>query len=130
MYAEDPHNKHRQIAKTIYLLRTQRAIVDPLLGRLCGEPTWDILLDLYVAHVDHRGVSISSACRAGGAAPTTGLRHLLRLEEEGLVKRRPHPDDGRSFGVYLSASGVDLMTRTMQRFLDVFANLAPRWRPG
>lgn len=109
----------RRIASAIYDLRSQRPIVDPVFARLCGESTWDILLDLYIAYSDRRGVPISSVCRAGGAAPTTGLRHLLRLETEGLVDRRPHPDDRRSFYIYLSVRGVELMERILRRFLNV-----------
>ena len=29
---------------------------------LFGEPAWDILLDLYIAHADGKPVSVSSAC--------------------------------------------------------------------
>jgi hypothetical protein len=34
---------------------------------LFKDPAWDILLDLYVARADGRGISVSSACIASGA---------------------------------------------------------------
>lgn len=60
-----------------------------------GDPGWDIMLDLYVAAVQGRSVSVSSSCIAAGAAPTTGLRWVNQLIREGLVVRTGDRSDGR-----------------------------------
>lgn len=44
------------------------------------------------------------ACRLGVEPPTV-TKMLRRLEDSGLVGRRPDPDDARSFLVYLTEAG-------------------------
>jgi DNA-binding transcriptional ArsR family regulator len=60
-----------------------------------GDPVWDMLLDLFAAELEGRDVSISSLCIAAAVAPTTALRHASRMEEAGLIERRPDPADRR-----------------------------------
>ena len=47
------------------------------------------------------------ACRLGVEPPTI-TKMLRRLENFGLVERRPDPADARSFRVYLTREGRDL----------------------
>lgn len=79
-----------------------------------GEPAWDILLDLYIAHADGKPVSVSSACIGSAAPPTTGLRWLGVLAEEGLVVRENYADDHRRVLVRLTRAGIT----AMERFFD------------
>ncbi len=67
------------------------------------------MLDLYVQARRGNRVSISSACLAGGTAPTTGLRWLGILETQGLVQRERNMQDGRMSWVGLTQTGIDLM---------------------
>ncbi len=76
---------------------------------LFGEPAWDILLDLYIAHAEGKSVSVSSACIGSASPPTTGLRWLGVLQEAGLVEREHDPRDQRRVLVRLSTKGVDRM---------------------
>ncbi len=78
---------------------------------LFGEPAWDILLDLYVAHVDDKSVSVSSAYIGSAAPPTTGLRWLGVLAEQGLILREQDPEDQRRVLVRLSDTGLKSMDR-------------------
>ncbi len=78
---------------------------------LFGEPAWDILLDLYVAHVDDKSVSVSSACIGSAAPPTTGLRWLGVLAEQGLILREQDAEDQRRILVRLSDTGLKAMDR-------------------
>lgn len=57
------------------------------------EPAWLMLVDL-IAN-DDRLVSVTSACLASFAPPTTALRHIGVLEGMGLVRRVPDPGDRR-----------------------------------
>ena len=82
---------------------------------LFGEPAWDILLDLYVAHCDDKPVSVSSACIGSAAPPTTGLRWLGVLTEQGLILREHDPDDQRRVLVRLSDSGLGAMDRYFEQ---------------
>jgi DNA-binding transcriptional ArsR family regulator len=69
---------------------------------LFGEPVWDILLDLFVARVCGRKISVTSACIASNVPPTTALRWLGVLTDGGLVKRESDEYDQRRSWVFLS----------------------------
>lgn len=76
---------------------------------LFGEPTWDILLDLYVAAREDRRVPTTSACIGAHVPPTTALRWLRILEMRGLVEREEDGHDGRRTFVRLSPRGEQAM---------------------
>ena len=69
---------------------------------LFSDPAWDILLDLLKSRLSQRRVSVSSVCVASNAPPTTALRWIKLLENEGLVTRRADPFDGRRFYIELT----------------------------
>lgn len=97
-----------QMARTAYARRRERGT---LFGEsdLFGEPAWDILLDLYIAHGERKDVSVSSACIGSAAPPTTGLRWLGVLADQGLVEREHDPEDQRRVLVYLTERALDAM---------------------
>ena len=76
---------------------------------LFGEPTWDILLDLYVATRESRPVPTTSACIGADVPPTTALRWLRILEARGLVEREDDGHDGRRTFVRLTDRGLGAM---------------------
>ena len=88
---------------------------------LFGEPAWDILLDLYIAHGQGKPVSVSSACIGSASPPTTGLRWLGVLQESGLVEREHDPRDQRRVLVSLSADGVERMERYFREAMAIEA---------
>ncbi len=104
---------HVTLARKAYALRRKRATIfgNPL---LFGEPAWDILLDLYIAHAEGKPVSVSSACIGSAAPATTGLRWLGVLADEGLVERENDADDNRRVLVRLTSAGFE----AMERFFD------------
>lgn len=78
---------------------------------LFGEPAWDLLLDLFIAGEEGKGVSITSACIASGVPSTTALRWIGVLEERGLIARVPDPEDGRRIYVSLTELSRNAMLR-------------------
>lgn len=78
---------------------------------LWGELGWSMLLDLFVQRVRGKAVSITSACIASGGPPTTALRWLHLLEQEGLTYSQVCSDDARRRYVGLSPSGYEGMRR-------------------
>lgn len=105
-----------EMARVTYAKRRKRnAIFGDL--ELFGEPAWDILLDLYIAHAEDKPVSVSSACIGSASPPTTGLRWLGILTEQGLVERRHDPRDQRRVLVQLTERALEAMN-------DYFASAA------
>jgi len=59
------------------------------------DPAWDVVLDLYCARMEGKVVSVMDACLAAAVPTTTALRCIQRMRREGLVVRRPDPEDRR-----------------------------------
>jgi hypothetical protein len=102
------------LAKKFYAWRRKRKAIFGNLD-IFGEPSWDILLDLYIAQGECKDVSVSSACIGSGAPPTTGLRWLGVLSNHGIVTRENDPEDSRRVLVRLTETGV----AAMDRFFDM-----------
>lgn len=83
---------------------------------LFHDPSWDIMLDLFVQRGLKR-ITVSSACLAAQVPPTTALRHLKILQERGLVDRTDNPVDQRSHFVALSEKGLELMNSVLDHSL-------------
>lgn len=99
---------YAEFAREAYSIRRRRANIFQN-AELFGEPAWDILLDLYIAHVEKKPVSVSSACIGSAAPPTTGLRWLGVLADQDLVMREHDPEDQRRVLVRLTERGLKSM---------------------
>jgi hypothetical protein len=80
-------------------------------GALFADPAWDMLLDLFAAHLEHARVSVSSLCIAAAVPPTTALRWITTMREAGLLVRRDDPFDRRRAFVGLSETALAAMRR-------------------
>ena len=69
---------------------------------LCGEPAWDLLLDLFIAAREGKQVPVTSACIGAAVPTTTALRWLAVLEGRGLIIREADGRDARRIFVRLS----------------------------
>ena len=105
---EQTRAANAEAARDIYAARRRRTVIfgNP---ELFGEPAWDILLDLYIAYAEGKQVSVSSACIGSAAPPTTGLRWLGVLAEQGLILREHDPEDQRRVLVRLTERGLCAM---------------------
>jgi hypothetical protein len=106
--AADRRELFVQMARTAYARRRKRGAIFGDNG-LFGEPAWDILLDLYIAHGEGKDVSVSSACIGSAAPPTTGLRWLGLLADQGLVEREHDTEDQRRVLVRLTERALSAM---------------------
>lgn len=77
---------------------------------LLGEPGWDMLVDLFIASLQQRQISVSSACLASGVPQSTALRWLNQIERLGLVERTASKHDHRVVLVKISDQGYQSMT--------------------
>ena len=51
------------------------------------------------------------SCSAGGYDASTTGNMLKQMEKQGLIRREPHPEDGRAKLVYLTDKGRTLQAR-------------------
>ena len=85
---------------------------------LFADPSWDILLDLFISKREGRKVTISSACIAASAPTTTATRHISHLVQVGLVKRIPHPSDARSAYLELTPGAEAKLSRLFREMMQ------------
>ncbi|QNE31601.1 hypothetical protein F1C10_06435 [Sphingomonas sp. NBWT7] len=78
---------------------------------LFEDPGWDMMLDLYAAHLERAQVSVSSLCIAAAVAPTTALRWIARMTDAGIFRREPDPFDRRRAFMFLTPRGLEGMRR-------------------
>ena len=102
-------NRQFILAETIKLYRERRRRERIFSSDLFGEPAWDILLDLFSAHLQNKRISVTSVCIAANVAPTTALRWISELQENLLIERFDSDTDRRVKWVRLTDSASKLM---------------------
>lgn len=80
-------------------------------SELFADPAWDMLLDLLAAEIAQHRVPVSSLCVAAAVPPTTALRWIKTMTDNGLFVRRSDPHDGRRIFVELAPTASDAMHR-------------------
>lgn len=99
---------HESLAKLLLRLKQCRQV--HMDDELFGNVSWDMLLTIFLEK-NRQGSAIRSKVAILGAncPPTTGLRWLSLLEEEGLIRRFGADDDLRARLVELTDSGDQIM---------------------
>lgn len=92
---------------------------------LFAEPSWDILLDLFVSQVRGTRVPTTSLCLAANAPQATALRHICLLEQHGLLSRFGAPEDKRLMLVQITAQGYGQMRKCLGELLKTPGYPAP-----
>lgn len=88
---------------------------------LFADPAWDILLDLYLAHLDQRRTTVTALCAAASVPMTTGLRHIAALVDRGLILRAQSARDLRVVHVELADASVRQMQAYFARLCEILA---------
>lgn len=78
---------------------------------LICDPVWDMLLDLTVATSEFRQISVTSLCIASRVPPTTALRWIGVMTDEGLVRRIEDPLDRRRSFIALTEKAMSAIAR-------------------
>lgn len=78
------------------LLKSRQGLSRLFQDTLFSDPALTILLDLLVCEGEGKYVTIGNCCVAAGIPQTTALRYISGMAQKGLLRRRPHPTDGRS----------------------------------
>lgn len=109
------------LAAALYAARNARTPLLP--GISLGEPSWDMLLTLYVAGARGQDVLVSELYSASRAPTSTALRHLKRLRDKNYVELEMHGSDARKRLVRLSPTGLARMERLLVAIAALFASL-------
>jgi DNA-binding MarR family transcriptional regulator len=94
-------------------VRRRKAQLQVLGSKLAANPAWDMLLDLFLAQGRGEAISVTSLCYASHVPPTTALRWIGVLIDEGLLCRRHDPRDKRRSHLSLTDVGLDRITRSL-----------------
>jgi hypothetical protein len=90
------------------------------------DPAWDMVLDLTLAHLGSKQISVSSLCVASGVPATTALRRIDDLVDCGLAKRLKDPSDGRRVFVALTDEGLKRVIAFVDALALAFRDPPPR----
>jgi DNA-binding transcriptional ArsR family regulator len=93
---------------------TSRRRMEQYFPGLFADPARDMLLDLFVASEEARELSVTSCCIAAMVPPTTALRWLALLKQQGLVIEEPDLRDRRQKLLRLSPHA----RAQMRQFID------------
>jgi hypothetical protein len=116
-FSSDDTDKAVRIARQLWNARSRRnALFD---AELFGEPSWDIMLDIFVHQ--HTGVetTVSSACYGSRVPQTTALRHVANLEAQNLLVSSRSVHDGRLRIVKLTDDAVAKMKDILLNGFDI-----------
>lgn len=97
-------------AKVRELIKLRRLREQHFPQDLFADPAWDILLDLFAARLEGKSVSVSSLCIAAAVPPTTGLRWITTMTEQGALVRKQDPHDARRVFIGLSDDSEKRLT--------------------
>jgi len=107
-------NHLRPIVRALMQARRMRALY--FSSSMFGEPAWDMLLALYCAAEENGQLTVSKLAERADTPPTTALRWLAYLEDQGLTERHTNPNDQR---VQL----VQLTGKARRALLDYFSDV-------
>ena len=94
----------RAVAERLYAERRKRDEYFPT--GLFGEPAWDLLLTLFIAHDDGRHVSLTEAYRAARVDSRHGPTVIEKLIAAGLIER----SHNRGNAILLTDRGLDRLS--------------------
>ena len=103
------------------IIRARRLRDQYFRADLFADPAWDMLLDLMAARLASERVAVSSLCIAAAVPPTTALRWIRTLCEQGLFVRSADPQDGRRVFIALSDQAAD----GLQAYLKAARRISP-----
>jgi len=100
-------------------LIAERRLIGAQLGfDFCPSPTWDILLDLYLARCERRRTYVWSLCMAAHVPTTSAHRKIAELVRQGWLARGADSDDGRRISVALTDEALARLDALFDRMVQ------------
>lgn len=109
----DPAN-YLALAEAVQIARNARATVIPQLATAIADPTWDILLFLFIAHEKGEPATVVKTCDSTHAPRATAIRHIAHCEQQGCITRSADPSDRRRVFLALAPAGVLAMRQYLE----------------
>ena len=112
--------------------RAALAIIEVFMERMSvyGLKVVDYSVLSLVAH--NPGITSRQLCSALAILPPNLVGIIAGLDRRGLIKCRPHPNDGRAMGLHLTREGKALVKQAEQTVtqleVDATARLTPQER--
>ncbi|CAN5497430.1 hypothetical protein BH10PSE12_BH10PSE12_08000 [soil metagenome] len=101
------------------LLIAERTLVGAHFGfDATPSPTWDVLLDLYLAHQEGRTIYLWSLCVAANIPMSSAHRKITELVDKGWLCRSADQGDGRRVTVGLTPPTLDRLDLLLDAFRD------------
>lgn len=100
------------VAQRMFSMRRKREKVLPT--KFLGEPAWDLLLHLFERTASDQPVSITKASYAAHVPPTTALRAITMMENEGFLYRTKPKAESRNVQLLLTDNAMDAMCSYLQ----------------
>jgi DNA-binding MarR family transcriptional regulator len=99
------------LIRVVEAIRELRKTRREVFGLGLDEPAWDMLVELY--YRDSTGASTTSAQLNGAAnvPPSTAMRWIRHLEQDGWIRVQSHPGDAQTQFVELTAKAKEAMDR-------------------
>lgn len=107
----------RRLAVCRFLILERKLVGEHLGFENCPSPTWDVLLDLFVALHEGRTIYLWSLCVAANIPMSSAHRKITELVEEGMLVRSADDGDGRRVTVGLAPPTLAML----DDFLDAMA---------
>jgi len=97
------------------LLTGRQKLTTCFSGVRFSDPSFDMILQLYVATQEGRRVTVSQLSSLSGGSSTTALRHIEHLEALGYISREADRDDRRRANVTM----LPPLLTAVDRWLDL-----------
>ena len=109
--------------------RAALAIIEVFLQRMAPYGLRPV--DFSVLSVIHHnpGVTSRQLCAALNLLPPNLVGLIQSLQARGLIEKKPHPHDGRAFGLHPTAAALELMTQAEVTARALEADCARKLQP-
>jgi len=112
---KDTLERKREALNDLKSMRRLRSKYFP--SDLFSDPCWEMLLDLYDAHLSEVEVTVTSLGAASGVPQTTALRRMDVLQGHGLIARAEDKNDQRRTIIRLTEAGLSAVESFFETYL-------------
>ncbi|MFZ4482215.1 MAG: MarR family winged helix-turn-helix transcriptional regulator [Rhodoferax sp.] len=89
--------------------RVSLAVIELFLQRMAVYQLRPVDFSVASLIVHNPGITSRQLCNTLGILPPNLVGLIGTLERRGLIRKRPHPTDGRASGLHATAAGIALM---------------------